>query len=330
MTTDLQIHDPDSLRDLELHAALPPFDPELLARHRADAHWVFRGHDGSVTARCSLWWTQTPAYPGHRLGLIGHFAVADAASAKSSLDRACAELAARGCTLAVGPMDGSTARHYRLMTGTRGEPPFFLEPWNPPDWPQHFIDSGFVALASYFSASTEQLDCEDPKATVAAQRLNTLGVTLRMLNLAQLDQELVQIHRIAASSFRGGFLYQPLSELEFLDTIRPLRPWLRPELIWIAEYEGRAVGFVFALPDALRASNGRFIDTAIIKTIAVLPDRRYRGLGSWLTLRCHRAARDAGYRKVIHALMHESNRSRNISARYAATFRRYTLFARSL
>jgi GNAT superfamily N-acetyltransferase len=330
MTTLLHIHDPDALRDLETHDALPHFDPDLLERHRTDAHWVARSSSGSVTGRCSLWWTQTPAHHGHQLGLIGHFAVANAVSAGLLLGRACAELAARSCTLAVGPMDGSTWRHYRLMTEGRGEPAFFLEPWNPPDWPRHFIDSGFVALANYFSASTKDLDQVDPKATVAAQRLETLGVTLRMLNLARLDQDLWQIYMVAASSFRGSFLYQPLPESEFLDTTRALRPWLRPELIWIAEHEGSAVGFLFALPDALRGSNGGSIDTAIIKTIAVLPDRRYRGLGSWLTLRSHRAAREAGCRRMIHALMHESNRSRNISARYAIPFRRYTLFARSL
>ena len=42
-----------------------------------------------------------------------------------------------------------------------------------------------------------------------------------------------------------------------------------------------------------------------------------------------RAAR-LGYARAIHALMHESNVSRNISRRYAQTIRRYALFAKRL
>jgi hypothetical protein len=44
----------------------------------------------------------------------------------------------------------------------------------------------------------------------------------------------------------------------------------------------------------------------------------------------HEAARRLGFRRAIHALMHETNRSRNLSAHYSRTIRRYTLFARRL
>ena len=70
---------------------------------------------------------------------------------------------------------------------------------------------------------------------------------------------------------------------------------------------------------------------AIIKTLAVIPDRRFAGLGTHLGVVTRRAMHKLGYRRIIHALMHESNKSRSISARYASNiFRRYTLFARPL
>jgi hypothetical protein len=40
-------------------------------------------------------------------------------------------------------------------------------------------------------------------------------------------------------------------------------------------------------------------------------------------------AREAGYTRAIHALMHDANRSGNISSRYARPIRRYTLYAQS-
>jgi hypothetical protein len=90
------------------------------------------------------------------------------------------------------------------------------------------------------------------------------------------------------------------------------------------------VGFIFALPDALQSTRGEAIDTVIIKTVAVLPERAYAGLGAFLVDMCQEISRSLGYRKAIHALMYDANNSRNISNRYARVIRRYTLFARKL
>src|SRR5512134_3810448 len=110
-------------------------DPATLRRDAPDEHWLLPGERGALRARCSLWWTRTPALLGHRVGLIGHYAAPAAAPGAGLLDRACHELAARGCSVAVGPMDGSAWRRYRLITERGTEPTFFLEPDNPDDWP---------------------------------------------------------------------------------------------------------------------------------------------------------------------------------------------------
>jgi hypothetical protein len=68
----------------------------------------------------------------------------------------------------------------------------------------------------------------------------------------------------------------------------------------------------------------------ILKTLAVHPDFGGLGLGGLLTARCHDAARQLSYRRVIHALMHETNNSRRISSHTAVPVRRYTLYARGL
>jgi predicted N-acetyltransferase YhbS len=70
------------------------------------------------------------------------------------------------------------------------------------------------------------------------------------------------------------------------------------------------------------------VDTVVLKSLAVLPGRAGAGLGGLLMARCHEAASALGFRRVIHALMHESNVSLNLSGHYAKPFRRYTLYAR--
>jgi len=54
------------------------------------------------------------------------------------------------------------------------------------------------------------------------------------------------------------------------------------------------------------------------------------GEGGTPLLELDRSARDLGFRRAIHALIHETNVSRTISGRSARTFRRYALFSRQL
>src|SRR5688572_2838826 len=130
---------------------LPPLQPEWVARQRADAQWLLVEPEGEVAARCSLWWRNPPAYPGQRLGVIGHYGASNGEAGAQLLALACEQLAVQGCTMAVGPMDGNTWQRYRLVTQQGQEPPFFLEPENPADWPDHFARGGFMTLARYFS-----------------------------------------------------------------------------------------------------------------------------------------------------------------------------------
>src|SRR5436190_8969300 len=118
-------------------ASLPEFNVDDLVRHGADAHHVLADADGRPLGRCSLWWEKTPKLPGHRLGVIGHYAACNAGAAAELLKRACAQLSKRGCSRAVGPMDGNTWRRYRFVTDRGNAPAFFLEPENPAAWPRH-------------------------------------------------------------------------------------------------------------------------------------------------------------------------------------------------
>ncbi|HEX4948837.1 MAG TPA: N-acetyltransferase, partial [Blastocatellia bacterium] len=104
--------------------------------------------------------------------------------------------------------------------------------------------------------------------------------------------------------------------------------FIQPDLILIAEHNGRAVGFVFAMPDWWQAQRGEPMDTFIVKTVAALP--MYTGLGTLLVARCHESGARLGFRRAIHALMHEDNKSRRISQHYSQPLRRYALFAKQL
>lgn len=310
---------------------VPGFEvpPEQLARQKPDELLLARC-GGRVAARCGVWFRQVPDLPGHHVGAVGHYYAESAAAGNALLNAACTRLAAEGCTLAIGPMDGNTWQRYRLVTERGTEPPFFLEPDNPDDWPAHFRAAGFTPHAEYSSAQTTDLNTRDPRAAEAAGRIAGRGITLRPLDLVRFTAELRRLHALSLICFAGNVLYSPISEDDFVAQYAPVRDHLRPELVLLAERGDELVGFIFAVPDLLQARRGVPIDTAIAKTMAVHPDHAGLGLGGYLMDRIHQAMHACEFRRAIHALFHEDNRSGKISRRTAKVIRRYTLFARPL
>jgi GNAT superfamily N-acetyltransferase len=301
------------------------------AAHQPDAHWVAI-EGGAEVARCSLWWRQAPPLDGERTAAIGHFAAAPGAAqaARALLERACRELRAHGATLAVGPMDGNTWRSYRLVSDAGQEPPFFLEPWNPPEWNAHFTAAGFTALAGFHSSATADLATVDERIPEAAERLRAGGVKLRSLDPARFVAELARIHALSLEAFARNFMFTPLTREEFVAQYRPIEAHVDPRLVLLAERDGELAGFLFAVPDVLQAQRGEPVSSVVVKTVAVRAGRRHAGLGAWLAAECHARAAAAGLRRAVHALMHDANNSANISRRYAGILRRYTLYARRL
>jgi predicted N-acetyltransferase YhbS len=294
----------------------------------ADAHWQFMNHTQRI-GQYSLWWKNTPSLNGCKLGYIGHCEVLDE-TATAILAHACEQLASLGCNLVVAPIDGNTWQRYRLLTERGVHPAFFLEPDNPENWRQHFIEQNFTPLANYSSSLNTDLTRVDSRLQFVKQRCKQANIQIRTLDLQNQEQELHRIYSVAIQSFRNNFLFTPIDEAEFIAQYQLLLPYIQPELVLIAEHDQNPVGFLFAIPDWSQKQRGEPVNTIIIKTVAILPRRIYAGLGNLLVAQCQQIAHQLGYSQAIHALMHDANPSRNLSNRYATTIRRYTLFGKKL
>ena len=319
----------EQLRSFTRSSELPVFDFDNLSRHKPDAHWLLLEND-VVLAHASLWWLDTPLLDGERIGAIGHYAACNAAAARTIIQYSCRQLKQRGCKTAVAPMDGNTWRNYRFLSERGTEQPFFLEPRQPDSWPQDLMETGFTPLAHYTSTLCEDLNYEDPRIGRVRERLTRAGVGIRGLQIENIEAELRRIYSVCRVSFAHNFLYMPLDEREFIGQYQRVLPYVRPQLVLLAERDNETVGFAFSLPDTLQAARDEAVNTVIVKTVAVLPQRDFAGLGNLLTAQTHSAARGLGYTRSIHALMHDANRSLNVSTLYARPMRGYTLYARRL
>ena len=309
-----------------------PLPAEQCRREHADAHLLAVDWQQHAPARCSVWWRDVPAHPTERLGIIGHYAANNDAAAAAVLEHALTVLGEHGCTYAVGPMDGSTFRAYRLVTAQAvdgpARPPYFLEPETPPAWVGHFTQAGFAPVAHYVSSLAPLRP--DERLPGLRQQVAQAGIVLRPIDLTNLESELHRLYPVVTASFQHNFLYSPVEEGEFLAQYAAARSFTRQELVWIAEQEGNAIGFVFAYPDLAQQQRGEPIDTIVIKTLAVTPDMGGLGLGSLLTAEVQQAALELGYTQAIHALMISDNRSRRISEHYSRVMRKYALYGRQV
>ena len=310
-------------------AGMPCFNPSDFEAQRAEVHLCAVAGDSEVQARCSLWQSHTPQYKKYRVGIIGHYAASNNEGASAVLAEAEDRLRSAGFTLAIGPMNGNTWRSYRFVTEAGDQPPFFLEPTNPPEWPLQFEGAGFSSLASYFSGLNSDLSRPDARAEELKKKMADAGVTIRSAN-SDLRRELDGIYTVSQVSFKQNFLYTEIPPTDFVRMYEPVLPLARPELVLIAERGKDCVGYLFAIPDLAQAARGLPVDTFIIKTVAILPNPELRGLGTFLITRAQQLGSTMGFRRCIHALMFEHNSSLKISRRYAAVMRKYTLYAKEL
>lgn len=278
---------------------------------------------------CGLW-IASADNAGQCHGFIGHFHGEESRQSQQMLASACDLLRERGCTEVYGPMDGSTWKPYRFVTWSDGSPPFLMEPQNPTQWPQYWVDAGFSPKYEYLSTLIRDLAPADPRLIQARSRLKDAGISWRPIDLRRFEEELTKVYTLSLAAFRKNVLYTDIDQATFLQQYLPFIDQIDPKYVLLAhDSDGACCGFIFAIADLLQRQRGEALSRLIIKTLAVSSNRRCGGLGAVLVEEVQQTARQNGLNSAIHALMYSGNVSANIG-RNSEVIRRYTLYAKTL
>ncbi len=243
------------------------------------------------------------------------------------LSKAADDLFDQGAEKIIGPLNHSTWNAYRLVTESDGSPPFFLESPQLFQDPAPWMQAGFHPRYGYRSTKLP-LQTDNQRTLRAEQRLSANGITLRTIRLEAFESELRAVYTLSLQAFARNLFYTPCTEGAFLQMYLPFKDKVNPEWIRIAETDSGVCGYLFAVPDARQAQRGEPVRDIILKTLAVLPGRRFAGLGAVLVNQLQRSAADQGFTHAIHALMYEGNVSSNIG-KDARVIRRYHLFEKN-
>jgi GNAT superfamily N-acetyltransferase len=348
---------PGALEDfLRLPAAVYRGDPHYTATSRADVQASLRGSeslhalvamaDGEPVARLVA--RVSPALHDDRdrpYGMLGSFEALDGhgEAVRELFQEAIAWLHETGAGPIVGPMEGDTWHRYRLSVGPFDDPPFLLEPYNPPYYERLWTANGFAVLERYFSKRV------DPARVVAhlesrRQAALAAGYRLRCLYSPSFEDELGTILKLSRRIFSGNFLYTDIRDDEFFELYAGTAGLIDPELIWFARSPaGEDVGFLFAYPDLFRAvaamrgernlpAKLRFLwhrrraDAVDFKTLGVLPEHRRSGVAAALFHEGHRQAMNKGYARANHCLFKAGNPSGDLDGGAGRVMREYRLY----
>src|SRR5665213_3671379 len=172
--------------------------------------------NGKVQCRAALYNNPHLQYRQKKACSIGNYeSVDDQGLSAGLLTHIASEAKNLGAEYLIGPMNGSTWDAYRFSTH-HGHPHFFLELYHHLYYKDHFSNSGFAVIASYYSSIQTDLKFNSPAVVRREQQLKQAGVKFRNINLNEYENELEKVFAFNALGFKSNFMYTPISKDDFM------------------------------------------------------------------------------------------------------------------
>jgi GNAT superfamily N-acetyltransferase len=193
-------------------------------------------------------------YQGENIGFFGFFEVLEDYEAAEALLKAAEGWARKqGHSVLRGPAQWSTNDECGLLVDGFDDSPRILMTYNP----RYYVD--FVEKAGYKYARdlwAYQLAVED-FMTIIGDRLDKLTsrildrkqIKIRQLDMKKFPEEVAKVKVLYNEAWSKNWGFVPMSDSEFNRLADELHDVLDPDLVFVAEKDGKTVGFSITLPD---------------------------------------------------------------------------------
>ena len=303
-----------------LHARDPIWVPPLrrdvtllLSRTRnpffehGEAEYFIAERDGAVVGRVAAISNQLHNEThGDRVGFFGFFESIDDQSVADALILQAAEWCRqRGHDVLRGPASFSVNDECGLLVDGFETPPTLMMPHNPRYYVTLLEHAGFTKAKDLwvYQGGSEEHYVPVPERLARGTELirQRQGITLRPLNLKDFQGEVERIKELYNAAWEKNWGFVPMTDHEIDHLAEQFKPVVIPELVPMAEKDGKLIGFGIALPDLnvvfRRHRSGRLfpmildllwslqmrrIRRARILLLGVLPDYRGKGVDAML------------------------------------------------
>ena len=209
-----------------------------------------------------------------KVGFFGFFeSINDQEVTDRLIDTAVEWLKAKGCDTIRGPMSFSVNDECALLIGPFESSPMVMMPYNPHYYKTLLENTGLKKVMDIYAY---YIPVKKPPERLVklAEKIEKRGkFTVRSLktkNKKKLKNDIAMIFNIYEKAWKNNWGYVPMSAKEFDLLVDSIMPIIRPEFVFIAEADGKAVGFSVTLPDynyILKKIKGRLFPFGWLKYI---------------------------------------------------------------
>jgi GNAT superfamily N-acetyltransferase len=260
------------------------------------------------------------------VGFFGFFESADDPEAASALMDAAREFVrSRNLRILRGPMNPSTNEECGMLVEGFDTDPMVMMTHNPPYYDALMGKCGLAKAKDLVAFILEADSIPDRvERGVRIARKRNPDVVVRPMNMKKFDAEVDAFRVVYNGAWERNWGFVPMTDNEVTHMAKQLKPVVDPDLIRIAEHEGRPVAFALALPDmnhAVKHANGRLFPFGLLKilwharknprmrtlALGILEPYRKTGLDMILYHDLFKGALDKGYRQGEFSWILEDN-----------------------
>ena len=261
-------------------------------------------------------------------GFFGFFeCLPDRAVARELLDTAASWLKARDIEIMRGPMNPSTNDECGFLLEGYDAPPMIMMTYTPAYYLDYMEHCGLTKardLYAYIVTIKDVAAGGRLERLAAAVRRRVPGLTVRPANMKHFPGEVAAVQEVYNSAWSRNWGFVPMTEAETGSMAKRLKPLIVPELMLMAEVDGKPAGFIVTLPDynqVLGKLNGalgplgiakflwysRKISDIRVMVMGVAKEYRKKGIEGLLYLESFKAAVKKGYARAEMSWILEDN-----------------------
>jgi hypothetical protein len=282
-------------------------------------------------------------------GFFGLFeCIDDQAVADLLFDNAASFLRSQGLRIMRGPISMNINDEIGLLISGFDTPPVVMMPHNPPYYEKLVEAFGFKKEIDWYAYYMEERNGRVPERLARGVDLikKRYNISIRPISMKHFDEEVERIHQVYTSAWEKNWGAVAMTDDEFHYLAKDLKMIAVPDLIFIAEVDGKIAGVSVALPDINQAfkriKNGRLLPFGIIKLLwyrrkidmirltimGVIKEYRHMGIDTCFVHETYRKALALGIWRCEMSQILETNVPMNnvlvkLGARIYKTYRIY-------
>ncbi len=170
-----------------------------------------------------------------------------------------------------GPANFSVNETCGLLLDSFDDDPMIMMTYNPPYYQKLFSNYGLEKLIDLYAYKVEISEPSERLKKMSDHLERKGNFVVRSLDKSskrKLRSDLRKIFHVYEKAWQDNWGYVPMTDEEFEQTVENLLPVIKPEFVYLAEVDGKAVGVCAILPDynfVIKKMNGKIFPFGWLK-----------------------------------------------------------------